>query len=143
MNALRTGCSFSHGPPLGSLLQSGVSSRLLQNSSSTTAMVLVVPYVSRHPGICRCLLTAKHHILHQLVFSILCPFLIIPGHTSLWILSADVLILPSDGNITILTIVDRFSKTVHFVPLVKLSSALGTAQLLISHIFLYFPGHRF
>jgi len=42
---------------------------------------------------------------------------------------------PSDGNTVILTLVDRFSKSVHFVPLPKLPSALETANLLVLHLF--------
>ncbi|CAK6981241.1 uncharacterized protein LOC108874699, partial [Scomber scombrus] len=42
---------------------------------------------------------------------------------------------PSEGNTTILTIVDRFSKSVHFVPLPKLPSALETSDLLVQHVF--------
>ena len=43
--------------------------------------------------------------------------------------------LPSSNHYnTILTMVDRFSKAVHFVPLTKLPSASETAQLLITHI---------
>uniref|UniRef100_A0A4W6C473 Integrase catalytic domain-containing protein n=1 Tax=Lates calcarifer TaxID=8187 RepID=A0A4W6C473_LATCA len=42
---------------------------------------------------------------------------------------------PSDGNNTILTVIDRFSKSVHFIPLSKLPSALETANLLIQHVF--------
>ncbi|KAJ8282532.1 hypothetical protein COCON_G00050510, partial [Conger conger] len=42
---------------------------------------------------------------------------------------------PSQGNTIILTIVDRFSKAVHFVALPKLPSALETAKLLTSHVF--------
>ncbi|KAJ8388138.1 hypothetical protein AAFF_G00146290 [Aldrovandia affinis] len=41
---------------------------------------------------------------------------------------------PSEGNDTILTIVDRFSKAVHFVPLPKLPSASETAELLVQHM---------
>ena len=41
----------------------------------------------------------------------------------------------SEGNTTILTIVDRFSKAVHFNPLSKLPSALDTTTLLIKHVF--------
>ncbi|XP_026164228.1 uncharacterized protein LOC113131342 [Mastacembelus armatus] len=41
---------------------------------------------------------------------------------------------PSLGNTTILTIVDRFSKMVHFVPLPRLPSALRTAQALVDHV---------
>ncbi|KAJ8369826.1 hypothetical protein SKAU_G00098540 [Synaphobranchus kaupii] len=40
----------------------------------------------------------------------------------------------SEGNTVILTIVDRFSKAVHFVPLPKLPSALETAELLVLHV---------
>ena len=42
---------------------------------------------------------------------------------------------PSDGNTVILTLVDRFSKSVHFIPLLKLPSALETANLLVLHLF--------
>lgn len=41
----------------------------------------------------------------------------------------------SRGNTTILTIVDRFSKAVHFVALPKLPSARETADLLVHHVF--------
>ncbi|KAK7922179.1 hypothetical protein WMY93_009081 [Mugilogobius chulae] len=41
----------------------------------------------------------------------------------------------SEGNNTILTIVDRFSKAVHFVPLPKLPSSSDTAKLLVQHVF--------
>jgi len=42
---------------------------------------------------------------------------------------------PSEGNTVILTIIDRFSKAVHYVPLPKLPSALETADLLSKHVF--------
>ena len=42
---------------------------------------------------------------------------------------------PSEGKTVILTILDRFSKAVHFVPLSKLPSALETAKLLVLHVF--------
>jgi len=42
---------------------------------------------------------------------------------------------PSEGNTVILTIVDRFSKAVHFIPLPKLPSALETATLITQHVF--------
>ena len=42
---------------------------------------------------------------------------------------------PSQVNTTILTIVDRFSKSAHFVALPKLPSALETSQLLSVHVF--------
>ncbi|KAK2899296.1 hypothetical protein Q8A73_012425 [Channa argus] len=41
---------------------------------------------------------------------------------------------PSHGNTTILTIIDRFSKAVHFVPLTKLPTATETAELLTQHV---------
>uniref|UniRef100_A0A3B4VHR5 Gypsy retrotransposon integrase-like protein 1 n=1 Tax=Seriola dumerili TaxID=41447 RepID=A0A3B4VHR5_SERDU len=42
---------------------------------------------------------------------------------------------PSEGKTVILTIIDRFSKCVHYVPLPKLPSALETSELLIQHVF--------
>ena len=42
---------------------------------------------------------------------------------------------PSDGNTVILTVVDRFSKTAHFIPLPKLPSAKQTAELMLHHVF--------
>ena len=42
---------------------------------------------------------------------------------------------PSEGNTVILTVVDRFSKAAHFIPLTKLPSALETANLLVLHVF--------
>ena len=41
----------------------------------------------------------------------------------------------SNGNTTILTIIDRFSKAAHFVALPALPSARGTADLLVPHVF--------
>ena len=41
---------------------------------------------------------------------------------------------PSHHHTTILTIVDRFSKAAHFIPLTKLPSASETAQILITHV---------
>lgn len=41
----------------------------------------------------------------------------------------------SNGNTVILTVVDRFSKAAHFIPLPKLPSAKETAQLMIHHVF--------
>lgn len=42
---------------------------------------------------------------------------------------------PSNGHTVILTVVDRFSKAAHFIPLPKLPSAKETAQLMIHHVF--------
>lgn len=41
----------------------------------------------------------------------------------------------SKGNTCIMTIVDRFSKSAHFVPLPKLPTAKETAELMIIHVF--------
>ena len=42
---------------------------------------------------------------------------------------------PSKFNTTILTVVDRFSKMVHFIPMPKLPSAKGTAEAVLLHVF--------
>ena len=41
----------------------------------------------------------------------------------------------SKGNTTILTVVDRFSKMVHFIVLPKLPSAKETAEVMMSNVF--------
>lgn len=43
---------------------------------------------------------------------------------------------PSNGNTVILTVVDCFSKSAHFLALFKLPSALETANLLVQHVFM-------
>lgn len=42
---------------------------------------------------------------------------------------------PSEGNTTVLRVVDRFSKMVHFIPLIKLPSAKETVEAVLSHGF--------
>ncbi len=42
---------------------------------------------------------------------------------------------PSHGNTVVLTVVDRFSKAAHFIPLPKLPSARETATAVIDHVF--------
>ncbi|KAI5086478.1 hypothetical protein C0J45_23990, partial [Silurus meridionalis] len=42
---------------------------------------------------------------------------------------------PSAGHTAILSVIDRFSKMAHFIPLPKLPSAKETAQLLLQHVF--------
>ena len=42
---------------------------------------------------------------------------------------------PSRGHTVILTVVDRFSKMAHFIPLTKLPSAKETANLVLHHVF--------
>lgn len=54
------------------------------------------------------------------------------GQTSPWILSQ--ICSPPKGNITILTIVDRFSKMVQFVPMSKLPSAKEIAEAVLYNV---------
>uniref|UniRef100_A0A3B3HIF1 Gypsy retrotransposon integrase-like protein 1 n=1 Tax=Oryzias latipes TaxID=8090 RepID=A0A3B3HIF1_ORYLA len=42
---------------------------------------------------------------------------------------------PSQGNSVILTVIDRFSKMAHFIPLSQLPSATETAQVLVDQVF--------
>ncbi|KAI2661364.1 Transposon Tf2-8 polyprotein [Labeo rohita] len=42
---------------------------------------------------------------------------------------------PSQGNMVVLTVVDRFSKAAHFIPLPKLPSAKETAVTVVDHVF--------
>lgn len=43
--------------------------------------------------------------------------------------------LPPSGNTVILTIIDRFSKAVHFIALPKLPSALKAAKIMTQQVF--------
>lgn len=65
----------------------------------------------------------------------LCP---LPVNSRPWLLIAVDFVTglpPSEGNTTILSIVDKFSKAVHFVPLVKLPSAFETAHPFVTRVF--------
>ncbi len=42
---------------------------------------------------------------------------------------------PSQGHTVVLTVVDRFSKAAHFIPLPKLPSAKETALVVVDHVF--------
>lgn len=42
---------------------------------------------------------------------------------------------PSQGNTVVLTVVNRFSKAAHFIPLAKLPSAKETALAVVDHVF--------
>jgi len=42
---------------------------------------------------------------------------------------------PSKGNTTVLTVVDRFSKMAHFIPLLRLPSAKKTAEVMLTRVF--------
>lgn len=66
----------------------------------------------------------------------LLPLLPVPGHLWSHIVLDCVAGLPTSASKnTILTIVDRFSKAVHFVALAKLPSAAETAELMVEHVF--------
>lgn len=58
-------------------------------------------------------------------------FLTAPGPISLDLVTG---LPPSDGNTTILTVVDRFSKATHFIPLPKLPST-KEAAMLMQHVY--------
>lgn len=54
------------------------------------------------------------------------------SHISLYFVTG---LPPLQGNTVVLTVVDRFSKASHFIPLPKLPSARETAVAVIDHIF--------
>ncbi|KAJ8333220.1 hypothetical protein SKAU_G00421160 [Synaphobranchus kaupii] len=81
-----------------------------------------------------CSVCARSKASHQPPSGLLLP-LPVPGRPWSHIGVDFVTGLPlSEGNTVILTIVDRFSKAVHFIPLPKLPSALETAELLVLHV---------
>ena len=81
-----------------------------------------------------CEVCARSKASHRPPAGLLRP-LPIPGRPWSHIALDFVTGLPSSqGNTTILTMVDRFSKMVHFAALPKLPSAVETADLLVSHV---------
>lgn len=82
-----------------------------------------------------CPVCANGKSLHQLPAGLLNP---LPIPRQPWShIAVDFItgLPPSDGHTVIFTVVDRFSKTGHFVPLPKLPSAAATGDLLVQHVF--------
>ena len=81
-----------------------------------------------------CTTCARNKASHSPPAGLLCP-LPVPGRPWSHIGMDFVTGLPSSqGNTVVFTIVDRFSKAVHFVPLRKLPSSSETADLLVLHV---------
>jgi len=140
-----------NGPPNKTYVPSSVRSRLIQWMHNAK--------FAAHPGVSRtinlisrrfwwptlhrdvkeyvlaCSTCARNKSTHQPPSGLLHP-LPIPSRPWSHIAIDFVTGLPiSRGMSTILTIVDRFSKSCHLVPLRKLPTAFQTAQLLIKHVF--------
>ena len=82
-----------------------------------------------------CLICSQHKSARHAPSGLLQPLPIAHGPWSHISLDFVTGLPPSDGNTTILTIVDRFSKSDHFIPLPKLPSAKETAELMLQHVF--------
>lgn len=78
-----------------------------------------------------CSVCARSKVSHQPAAGLLLP---LPVPSRPWSHIA-VACPPQKVAHVILTIMDRFTKAIHFVPLTKLPSALETAELLIQHVF--------
>lgn len=105
------------------------------NHTVPPALLLVAHFGSGCTGICHPLPCAHKKLSNQPPSGLLQP---LPTPRWPWshIALDFVTGLPaSKGNTIILTIVDRFSKAVHFVALPKLPMALETAHLLTTHVF--------
>ena len=82
-----------------------------------------------------CQVCARKKVPRPPPAGLLCP-LSVPRHP--WSeISLDFVtgLPPSKGNTTILTVVDRFSKMVHFIPLSMLPSAKETAEVMLRQVF--------
>lgn len=82
-----------------------------------------------------CLVCARGKTTYCPPAGLLCLIPIPSRHRSHIVLDFVTGLPPSGSNTTILTIVSRFSKAVHFVPLTRLPSTSETAQLLVQHVF--------
>ncbi|KAI2646204.1 Transposon Tf2-9 polyprotein [Labeo rohita] len=94
--------------------------------------------VACHPGVNRTLHVVKQRFWWPLMardvrsFVLACSICAI-GKTSNR--PPDGLLQPLPGNTVVLTVVDRFSKAAHFIPLPKLPSAKETAVTVVDHVF--------
>lgn len=79
--------------------------------------------------------SARGKSRHQRSAGLLTPLPIPRGPWSHIILDFIMGLPPSDGHTTILTIVNRFSKAVHFVTLPKLPLAAEMGDFLVQHVF--------
>ena len=99
------------------------------NSLRRQTTVLVVVHEEGGRGVCGGLLgVGRNKVSHRPPSGLLQPLPV--AHRPWSDISLDFVTgLPSsEGNTTVLTVVDRFSKMVHFIPMPKLPSAKGTAE---------------
>lgn len=82
-----------------------------------------------------CSVCARSETSHHTPARLLCPLPIPNCPWSQITVDFVTSLPPSKGNTTILTIIDRLSKAVHFMPLAKLPYALENAHLLVIHVF--------
>ena len=135
-------CLYVPEPLRSEVLQWAHSSKLTCHSGSQRTRDFLLqrfwwPTLTKDIGdfIKACLICNQHKASHQAPAGLLRP-LPVPhrpwSHISLDFVTG----LPSSqGHTVILTVVDRFSKMAHFVPLPKLPSAKETAQLMLLHVF--------
>jgi len=140
-----------NGPPNRTYVPSSVRSRLIQwmhtaKFSAHPGMSRTIALISRRfwwptlhkdvkEYVLACSTCARNKTSHQPPSGLLHP---LPVPTRPWshIAIDFVTGLPiSRGMSTIFTIVDRFSKSCHLIPLRKLPTAFQTAQLLVKHVF--------
>lgn len=133
--SLCAGPCKDQGAVLGKLHETHLPSWIPADSRVHQTALPAVHYLSRHLSLFLCLLHMCSKASHQLPTGLLCP-LQVPCQPWSHIAVVFVTGLPlSKGKNTILTIVERFSKALHFVLLIKLPSALETANLLVTHVF--------
>lgn len=88
-----------------------------------------------HSYVATCTTCSCGKVSHQSLARLLC-LLLVPSrpwsHITLDFMTG---LLPSQNHTTILIVINRFSKAVHFIALLKLPSAKETSDLLVQHIF--------
>lgn len=78
---------------------------------------------------------AQGKAFHRLAAGMLCLLTVPTCHWSHITLDFVTGLPPSKSDTIILTIVDRFSKTVHFVFVAKLPTTHETAEVMVQHVF--------
>ena len=82
-----------------------------------------------------CQVCAGNKVSQRHPARLLCPLPVPPHPWSEIFLDFVTRLPPLNGNTTILTVVDRFSKMMHFIPLPKLPSAKEMAEVMLRQVF--------
>lgn len=135
-------CLFVPDPVRSQVLQWAHTSRFANHPGTNRNLSLLKRYFwwptmekDNREFVAACTTCTRNKVSHQSPAGLLQPLPIPSRPWSHIALDFVTGLPPSQGNTTIVTIIDRFSKSAHFIALPKLPSALETAHILTEHVF--------